>query len=104
MQFRGLLGQKALRLPIQARLLVHLDAPKGYYYLMHLGRALNALAHFSECICKAVVAMGVRALCMIFARERKMNEARRHVKYITLGALQTFQASRGILCQLMRRL
>lgn len=48
--------------------------------------------------------MGVRALCMIFARERKMNEARRHVKYITLGALQTFQASRGILCQLMRRL
>jgi len=37
------------------------DAMKGYHYLMHLGHALNVLAHYSEQLVAIVASMGVRA-------------------------------------------
>jgi hypothetical protein len=36
------------------------NAMKGYHYLMHLGHALNALAHYSEALCDVVIRMGIR--------------------------------------------
>ena len=34
------------------------NAMKGYHYLMHLGHALNALAHCSEALVQTVMQMG----------------------------------------------
>ena len=36
------------------------EAMKGYHYLMHIARALNVLAQFSEALCETVKQMGVR--------------------------------------------
>jgi len=36
------------------------NAMKGYHYLMHLGHALNALAHYSGDLCDVIIRMGIR--------------------------------------------
>lgn len=51
----------------------------------------NVKKEYWSIVCATCCCAG--SVCLICARENRKKKAKRHVKYITLGALQTFQLS-----------